>query len=140
MPEKLTDAEEKIFLSSKCPDCGGPLLEGPSGGMSQNMLCGGLGESRFNYIGPFGVERIGVARCPQIYTLERPKRTPDEIVEELIKERNAAVIQLKNYFKKDESIKKPTLWQRYWTIGDPLAYYIAALVSGIALAIALWKC
>lgn len=34
--------EEPAYLFTECPDCGGPIerfLAGPSGGMSQNVLC-----------------------------------------------------------------------------------------------------
>jgi hypothetical protein len=64
--EKLTREEEIVFRMGQCPDCGGTLKEGPSGGMSINMLCGGLGESRFNFMGIFGVERTGWSRCPKV--------------------------------------------------------------------------
>lgn len=70
--ERLTDAEEKVFRSGRCPDCGGNLLEGPSGGFATNYLCGGLGESLFNDMAMFGVDRIGVARCPKILKYETP--------------------------------------------------------------------
>lgn len=38
--ESLTESEcKKIFKSFKCPDCGGVLKEGPTGGMSMNVCC-----------------------------------------------------------------------------------------------------
>lgn len=40
-PEQLTPKENDLLLTGICPDCGAELLlPGPSGGMSQNMLCG----------------------------------------------------------------------------------------------------
>lgn len=58
---KLTTDEHRLFADGKCPDCGAEgLLEGPHGGMSINVYCpneSGCG-SRFNFMGPFGVDRI----------------------------------------------------------------------------------
>jgi hypothetical protein len=76
--EKLSKVERQVFRRGQCPDCGGGLLEGPSGGMSVNFWCSGLkpgpngdnvrsgqstGVSRFNDMGPFGVERITEETC-----------------------------------------------------------------------------
>lgn len=61
--EHLIGRELKIYKSGRCPDCEGPLVEGPSGGFSVNWGCDGVGESRFNDEGPFGVTRISTARC-----------------------------------------------------------------------------
>lgn len=45
-----------------CPDCGSDLLIGPQGGMSVNFKCDGEDcGSKFNFMGPFGVERISNA-------------------------------------------------------------------------------
>lgn len=42
-----------------CPDCGSELREGPHGGMNVNWLCVSPScGSKFNHMGPFGVERI----------------------------------------------------------------------------------
>jgi len=43
-----------------CPDCQQPSLrEGPCGGMSMNVLCCNYEcLSKFNVMGPFGVERL----------------------------------------------------------------------------------
>ena len=70
---RLTDAELKVFRSGHCPDCGGGLLTGPSGGTCINYICSGPGShgdtvpehkrSRFNDTGFFGVDRIGDSRC-----------------------------------------------------------------------------
>ena len=61
--ERLTDAEASLFDEGRCPDCGEPgLLAGPCGGLSQNFKCrNGQCDSRFNFMGPFGVERISDA-------------------------------------------------------------------------------
>jgi len=41
-----------------CPDCGSPnFLEGPHGGHSVNIKCKKCGAT-FNWMGPFGIERI----------------------------------------------------------------------------------
>lgn len=49
----------KIYQEEQiCPDCREwDFYEGPSGGMSQNIVCGNCG-SFFNDSGPFGIERI----------------------------------------------------------------------------------
>lgn len=48
----------KEFFDNGCPDCGSTkFLEGPSGGMCVNFKCATCG-SKFNDMGPFGVERI----------------------------------------------------------------------------------
>jgi len=55
----LAPPETVIFLMHKCPDCGAEIVEGPHGGMSVNYICIGLGcGSRFNSMGPIGIERI----------------------------------------------------------------------------------
>jgi hypothetical protein len=58
--QDLSDPETETFRSGKCPDCGTGLVVGPSGGLSQNMYCGNdeTCGSRFNEMGPFGVQRI----------------------------------------------------------------------------------
>lgn len=59
MMTKLTDREKDIFRAGRCPDCTSSLIEGPHGGLSVNWYC--THErcgSRFNDMGPFGVERI----------------------------------------------------------------------------------
>lgn len=60
---KLSEREESIIVKSTCPDCGHhPLMEGPHGGLSVNVHCGNPEcGSKFNFMGPFGVERITVA-------------------------------------------------------------------------------
>jgi len=62
--EALTADEVARFHAGCCPDCGAEgLLEGPHGGLSINVYCGddaGCG-SRFNCMGPFGIERISAA-------------------------------------------------------------------------------
>jgi hypothetical protein len=42
-----TEENAFVFATSKCPDCGGALYEGPSGGGSVNIYCGHCG-SKFN--------------------------------------------------------------------------------------------
>jgi len=57
---KSTDKEITDYMrkNNRCPDCGGDdFREGPSGGMSTNIMCAGCG-ARFN-MSPFGAERIG---------------------------------------------------------------------------------
>jgi hypothetical protein len=57
--DKLTDREEAIFKKMSCPDCGAVLWQGPMGGMSVNYKCSRERcGSRFNYMGPFGVEDL----------------------------------------------------------------------------------
>lgn len=56
--EMLTKHEMELFRYWHCPDCGADLLQGPRGGMSVNYECArSRCGSRFNVIGPFGVER-----------------------------------------------------------------------------------
>lgn len=61
--EKLTESESHTFRDGECPDCGSTkILEGPSGGLSTNYACGDeTCGSRFNEMGPFGVQRISDA-------------------------------------------------------------------------------
>lgn len=50
----VIDAENNV----KCPDCGEhDWLEGPGGGSFGNIQCTSCG-SKFNNLGPFGLERI----------------------------------------------------------------------------------
>jgi hypothetical protein len=61
--EKLTEDEMQIIREKgedTCPDCTtGPVVEGPSGGLSINRYCINPDcGSRFNDMGPFGWERI----------------------------------------------------------------------------------
>jgi hypothetical protein len=57
--EKLNFQERVLFTKGCCPDCGAPVLEGPSGGLSVNYLCASaLCQAKFNEMGPFGVERL----------------------------------------------------------------------------------
>jgi hypothetical protein len=67
--QEITDYMRKY---NRCPDCGcDGFLEGPSGGLSQNVECAGCG-ARFNMMGPFGVERIGEpTRVPEGCLLAR---------------------------------------------------------------------
>ena len=81
---QLNDAELKIFLTGHCPDCGGGLLEGPSGGMCTNYMCDGISpsshgdvrpesqRSKFNFMGMFGVDRIGASQCPKLLVTQSP--------------------------------------------------------------------
>jgi DNA-directed RNA polymerase subunit RPC12/RpoP len=57
--EKDEDKLLNFFLKYKrCPDCGSKeFYEGPSGGMSTNIRCGGC-KHRFNMALPICVERI----------------------------------------------------------------------------------
>ena len=62
-PPPMTDEQrvKTYVLTDICPDCGGKgFYEGPSGGMSQNIICmNATCGSRFNTTGPLGlVERI----------------------------------------------------------------------------------
>jgi hypothetical protein len=60
--ESCTEEESKMVGSHLCPDCGGPLYDGPCGGLSINMYCGNQKcGSRFNEMGPFGSDRISDA-------------------------------------------------------------------------------
>lgn len=57
---KKSDEEITAYMRKhqRCPDCrGDEFLEGPSGGMSTNIMCSSCG-ARFN-MSPFGAERIG---------------------------------------------------------------------------------
>lgn len=66
--EKLDEEEVKKFYPSKlsstnqltCPDCESVLFEGPHGGLSINYYCSNELScgSRFNEMGPFGIQRI----------------------------------------------------------------------------------
>ena len=51
---------KKLFEENQCCiDCGEKkLLEGPSGGMSQNVRCSNCGHE-YNFMYPIGIERIG---------------------------------------------------------------------------------
>lgn len=62
--EHLTDEEMQDMMNLQCPDClNKSLLVGPSGGICQNLHCStDHCGSRFNAMGPFGVERISDAR------------------------------------------------------------------------------
>jgi len=56
--ESVTEEELAALKKNECPDCGGSeWLNGPGGGCSQNVECGGCG-SRFNLTPGFGAERI----------------------------------------------------------------------------------
>lgn len=58
--ESLTEWEIGQVGSGRCPDCEHEgLLAGPRGGMAQNFKCANSGcGSRFNDMGPFGIDRI----------------------------------------------------------------------------------
>ncbi len=58
--ERLSPEELFEFRAGRCPDCGCvEVRPGPRGGLSQNIYCAALVcGSRFNEMGPFGVERI----------------------------------------------------------------------------------
>lgn len=60
-PERPSDASREHIKPNAvkaCPDCGNSFwIEGPSGGLSINMLCG-LCFAEFNDMGPFGLDRI----------------------------------------------------------------------------------
>jgi hypothetical protein len=58
--ERLCSLEEEVFRTGHCPDCVQNLCEGPSGGMSVNYCCLICG-SKFNDMGPFGIDRISDA-------------------------------------------------------------------------------
>lgn len=61
--ERLDEEERAIFCTGQCPDCFGPLTEGPHGGLSVNVLCTTPScGSKFNWMGPFGVDRISDAK------------------------------------------------------------------------------
>ncbi len=55
--ERLTRDEYRRAVDGECPDCGVELTPGACGGRSQNFHCSGCG-ARFNFMGPFGVERL----------------------------------------------------------------------------------
>jgi hypothetical protein len=61
--DKLDHDEVKLFYRGVCPDCRREtLLQGPCGGGSINVKCGDAEcGSRFNEMGPFGVERLSPA-------------------------------------------------------------------------------
>jgi hypothetical protein len=61
--EQLTPDEAAVFHEAHCPDCGGGLLMGPCGGLSINIYCANETTcgSKFNEMGPFGIERISEA-------------------------------------------------------------------------------
>lgn len=67
--ERLSEEEEAFILGRglsnepNCPDCQeGNFMEGPSGGMSTNLLCSNQHcGTKVNYSGPFGFERISAA-------------------------------------------------------------------------------
>lgn len=58
--ESLTDYERGRVKAGRCPDCGHEgFLAGPRGGMAQNFACANDDcGSRFNDVGPFGIDRI----------------------------------------------------------------------------------
>ncbi len=58
--DRLTVFETEIFMTATCPDCKQKkLLGGPEGGLSKNYMCDDDDcGSKFNEMGPFGVERI----------------------------------------------------------------------------------
>ncbi len=71
--DTVTD-DELIWMQNNaglCPDCGGSLLGGPCGGMSENALCENCG-SKFNIAGYIWVERIGKLTAEQIIIRKRP--------------------------------------------------------------------
>lgn len=75
--QKLSDGEIKFLEGGTCPDCGHKgLLEGPHGGLSVNYYCGDQEKcgSRFNVMGPFGIERITDASPKKPIPIEQ--RTP----------------------------------------------------------------
>ena len=65
--DKVETNENEIYNKMRtdncCPDCGGlKLIEGPSGGLSQNIFCANC-KHGFNIMGPFEkIERIGKMR------------------------------------------------------------------------------
>lgn len=76
--EKLTDDEVARLIAGHCPDCeGDKLIEGPHGGLSINVYCGNDVScgSKFNFMGPFGVERISAAK-PNHVRLPQETFTP----------------------------------------------------------------
>lgn len=66
--ERCSEAEAGMVALQKCPDCYGPLAQGPSGGLSINFWClTPMCGSGFNDMFVFGVQRISDARpnCSQ---------------------------------------------------------------------------
>jgi len=61
--DSLTEYELEVVRAGTCPDCGhDEFLAGPRGGMAQNFKCANDGcGSRFNDMGPFGIDRISNA-------------------------------------------------------------------------------
>jgi ribosomal protein S27E len=61
--EHVTEFEMTFFLENKCPDCEHEgFLEGPHGCLSINFKCANPAcGSRFNHMGPFGIDRISDA-------------------------------------------------------------------------------
>ncbi len=61
--ERLTQLELDYIQADQCPDCKGlGFISGPMGGLSQNFYCAvRMCSSRFNSMGPFGIERISDA-------------------------------------------------------------------------------
>lgn len=61
---QLNERETLLLCEhGRCPDCEAGLVEGPHGGLSVNYYCADNTTcgSRFNVMGPFGVERISEA-------------------------------------------------------------------------------
>lgn len=84
--ERLDEAELTIFKGDEqkggvptCPDCGSGLLKGPEGGLSLNVYCENdeTCGSKFNYIGPIGVERI-TDRSPKTNATDTDKANETE--------------------------------------------------------------
>lgn len=61
--DDLSPAELDAMRAGACPDCGSrELLAGPEAGLCQNVYCGSaICGSRFNFMGPFGVQRVSDA-------------------------------------------------------------------------------
>jgi len=61
--EHVTEFEMTLFQANKCPDCEQEgFLEGPHGGLCVNFKCANPQcGSRFNHMGPFGIDRISDA-------------------------------------------------------------------------------
>ena len=79
--EMLTNEELKLFKVSECPDCESFLAMGPSAGISVNYYCiSPLCGSRFNSMGPIGVERVTDAcpsRAPKFENQTPPRPQPE---------------------------------------------------------------
>ncbi len=62
--ERLSPEEASVFRNIRCPDCEEQkLVEGPCGGLSINIYCTNPKcGSKFNDMGPFGIERISDAQ------------------------------------------------------------------------------